>query len=117
MLCDQVAILRKGKVVVRGALKDLLKSDTKRTDVVIADPEARMEAAFEARGLVHRRLRDRVVVELEGEARVNEVLALSIELGCEVKEVTPRHETLEALFVREAIEDTAASSVSVADAE
>jgi ABC-2 type transport system ATP-binding protein len=45
-----------------------------------------------------------MVVEIEGEAKVSGVLQRALTLGFSVSEVTPRHETLEDLFVREAIE-------------
>ena len=51
-----------------------------------------------------RRLPERLVVEVEGKTRVAEVLSAALEANASVVEVTPRHETLEDLFVREAIE-------------
>ena len=40
----------------------------------------------------------------KGEANVAAILKRALELGFSISEVTPRHETLEDLFVREAIE-------------
>lgn len=105
MLCDEVAILRRGRVVVRGALTDLLKSNTKRVDVVALDPGGALEAALAHTGATLQRVRDRVVVSVEGEAEVDGVLKRVLDLGLRVVEVTPHHETLEDLFVREAIDE------------
>jgi ABC-2 type transport system ATP-binding protein len=57
----------------------------------------------EAGHTVHR-LGPRLVVEIEGEAKVTLILKRALELGFAISEVTPRQETLEDLFVREAIE-------------
>ena len=43
------------------------------------------------------------MVEVEGEARVREVLERSLRAGAQVVEVTPRRETLEDLFLRRAL--------------
>jgi ABC-2 type transport system ATP-binding protein len=105
MLCDEVAILRKGKVVVRGALSDLLKVNTKRVDVVVIDAEGALERALASVVPTVQRVRDRLVVSVEGESEVDDLLRRALELGLRVVEVTPRHETLEDLFVREAIDE------------
>jgi ABC-2 type transport system ATP-binding protein len=109
MLCDEVAILRKGKVVVRGARSDLLKSSTKRVDVVVLDAEGVLQKALPDAAAIQR-VRDRVVVSVEGESEVDALLGQAVSLGLRVLEVTPRHETLEDLFVREAIDEQPAST-------
>ena len=108
-LCDRVTILRQGKVVVSGKLDELLRREVRRTDVVLAQASEELEQALAAGGLVTRRVGERLVVEIEGKSRVNDVLGQAISGGVEVVEVTPRHETLEDLFVREAIEERSAA--------
>jgi len=49
----------------------------------------------------------RLVVEIEGEAKVAMILKRALDLGASILEVTPRQETLEDLFVREAIDTDA----------
>lgn len=107
-LCDHVTILRQGNVVVSGRLAELLKSDVKRTDVVLVGADEAFEARLGELGHRCRRAADRLIVEIEGQARVSELLRLALDAGVAVAEVTPRHETLEDLFVREAIDETAA---------
>ena len=99
-----MAILRRGEVVVSGRLGELLRSDVRRTDVAVhgASPEFGSECA--SAGHTVRRLGARLVIEIEGEARVGDVLKRALELGLSISEVTPRHESLEDLFVREAID-------------
>jgi ABC-2 type transport system ATP-binding protein len=103
-LCDRVTILKKGEVVVSGRLGDLLRRDVRRTDVVLANANEALERTLADAGHATHRVAERLIVEIEGKSRVNEVLTTAIEAGAEVAEVTPRHETLEELFVREAIE-------------
>ncbi len=102
-LCDRVTILRRGQVVVSGRLEELLKRDVRRTDLVLEHVDAALEQAFVAAGHAVRRLGERLVVEAEGEAAVKFVLERSLAAGAALVEATPRSETLEDLFVREAI--------------
>jgi ABC-2 type transport system ATP-binding protein len=103
-LCDRVTILRRGEVVVSGRLSDLLKRDVRRTDVALTGAPTELISAFEAAGHAVRRQGARVVIEVEGESHVAEILKRALDGGAVVNEVIPRHETLEDLFVREAIE-------------
>ena len=103
-MCDRVAILRRGEVVVSGRLGELLRSDVRRTDVALVGASADFAQECAAAGHVVRRLGARLVVEIEGEAKVSSLLKRALDQGVTVSEVTPRHETLEELFVREAIE-------------
>ena len=102
-MCDRVAILRKGEVVVSGRLGELLRSDVRRTDVALVGASEELERELQAAGHAVRRLGPRLVIEVEGEAKVSAILKRALELECMISEVTPRHETLEDLFVREAI--------------
>jgi ABC-2 type transport system ATP-binding protein len=102
-MCDRVAILREGKVVVSGALRSLLRGDVIRTEVTLANVSADLEAALVEKGFpVHRRP-DLVVVDVDGEGRVGEALQVALAAGAQVVEVTPRRETLEDLFLRRAL--------------
>src|SRR6478735_7074168 len=103
-MCDHVAILRRGEVVVSGRLGDLLRKDVRRTDVAVLGASDEFAAECEALGCKGQRLGARLVLAVEGEVNVAVVLKRALELGFSVSEVTPRHETLEDLFVREAIE-------------
>jgi ABC-2 type transport system ATP-binding protein len=102
-MCDRVAILRKGEVVVSGRLSELLRGDVRRTDIAVLGASEDFAGECRAWGHVARRVGLRLMVEVEGEAKVSAVLSRALALGCAISEVTPRHETLEELFVREAI--------------
>ncbi|MFC1641707.1 ABC transporter ATP-binding protein [Myxococcota bacterium] len=111
-LCDRVAILRKGEVVVSGALGELVRRDAQRTDVVVPDVP-RLSDLFEetcrTEGHCIQRAGGRLVVTIEGLEKVSQVLRHAVDLGLLVAEVVPRTETLEALFMREAIDETGSS--------
>lgn len=102
-LCDRVAILRRGEVVVSGRLEELLNRNARRTDIVLERAPAELAAALTAAGHGMRRAAERLVVDAEGEGAVRAVLERALAAGASVVEVTPRTETLEDLFVREAI--------------
>ncbi len=109
LLCDRVTILRRGEVVVSGRLDELLKREVRRTDIVLANAHEALLESLLAAGHGVRRLGARAVIEVEGESRVPEVLQAALAARASVNEVIPRHETLEELFVREAIEQVSAS--------
>ena len=102
-LCDRVTILRRGEVVVSGRLDELLNRDVRRTDVVLDHANEALEQALVDAGHSVRRLGERIVVEADGEAAVKSILERALAAGAALVEATPRSETLEDLFVREAI--------------
>src|SRR5690606_2516580 len=53
-ICDHVAILQQGRVVVAGSIAELLHKEAKRTDVAVAGDVAEFRAACEREGLVTR---------------------------------------------------------------
>jgi ABC-2 type transport system ATP-binding protein len=101
-LCDRVTILREGSVVVSGALSDLLKREVRHTDIALIGASEALERKLSAEHGVARSA-ERLVVSVRGRGAVESVLAAALEAGASVAEVIPRHETLEELFVREAI--------------
>jgi ABC-2 type transport system ATP-binding protein len=102
-LCDEVSILREGRVVVSGRLDALLNRDVRRTDIVLHQAPETLASSFNAQGHRTRRSGEALVVETEGEGAVRGVLDAALAAGAIVFEVTPRSETLEELFLREAI--------------
>ncbi len=103
-LCEHVAILQKGKVVVAGRLEELLERDARRTEIVLEGGRSGLLPALRERGLHPSEDAPRARVAVEDSAAVNGVLGVIIEHGARVVEVTPVHETLEDLFVREALQ-------------
>ena len=102
-MCDRVAILREGKVIVSGAIRQLLRGEVLHTDVILAGDPGPLIQELEGAGLKVSRRAEVVVVEVVGEARVKDVLERALAAGAQVVEVTPRRETLEDLFLRRAL--------------
>lgn len=102
-LCDRVTILRQGRVVVSGKLDELLHRDTTSTDIYLTDADDDAVMGLVAQGIDARRQGTRVVVRVSSGERLQETLRILLTRGCKIIEVAPRQETLEDLFVREAI--------------
>lgn len=102
-LCDRVAILRKGEVVVSGRISELLRRDARRTEVTLSGEYQALAGSFEQEGLKVKQVGGMLVVLVEGADKVSQVLSRALAAGLTVEQVVPRHETLEDLFVREAI--------------
>ena len=111
-LCDHVAILRAGEVVVSGRLRELLRQEQQVSEVtfhhvseawgaeLLADPT--LEAA---------RAGEDWIVRVEGADTVNPLLSRALANGATIAKVIPQHETLESLFVRKAIGSTVSPDV------
>jgi ABC-2 type transport system ATP-binding protein len=102
-ICDRVAILRGGSVVLTGDLGTLLRRKAQTTDIYLAqvgdermNDLQRLEPAAE-------RVGSRVVIRVEGSERLQLVMRAVLERGYCISEVIPRQESLEDLFVREAL--------------
>ena len=102
-ICDRVAILREGEVVVMGALRTLLRGDVLRTEITLAAVPAALREHLAAAGFSMDERAEVTIVSVEGEAKVPEVLRAALDAGAQVVELQPRRETLEDLFMRRAL--------------
>jgi ABC-2 type transport system ATP-binding protein len=102
-LCDDVIILRKGKVVVSGAIRELLRGDVLHTDITVADASDELVTELEAQGVTVKRRANVLIVEVEGHPNVSPILERILGAGAQVVELTPRRETLEDLFIKRAL--------------
>jgi ABC-2 type transport system ATP-binding protein len=102
-MCDRVAILREGQVVVSGALRQLLRGEVLSTEITLAGASEALRADLAKQGFAATARAEMLVVEVEGEARVNEALSLALAAGAQVVEVSRKRETLEDLFLRRAL--------------
>jgi len=103
MLCDRVCILRRGEVVVAGSLQELLAEGKRRSEVTIAGFGDALRDALTAMAQTTRQVGDSLVMEVEGDAAVRAVVERVLADGARLQSVTPKRETLEDLFVREAL--------------
>ncbi len=103
MLCDAVCILRKGEVVANGAISELLDEGVRRSEITLADaPE---DFAVElAQVTTHvKRVGKTLVVEVQGDEAIKGVLERALGRGVRIESLTPKRETLEDIFVRNAL--------------
>jgi ABC-2 type transport system ATP-binding protein len=103
MLCDRVCIMRRGEVVVAGSLRELLHEDKRRSEVTVTGASDALAAELMAAVDSTRRAGGALVMEVAGDAAVNAVVAKVLAGGARLQSVTPKRETLEDLFVREAL--------------
>ena len=103
MLCDRIAIIRHGQVVARGTLDDLLRPEVRRVRLQLSDVSPGLLARLASRGDV--RTHDQVVhVLIEGDGETSGILREALDAGAKVIEVSAERETLEDLFLREAVQ-------------
>jgi ABC-2 type transport system ATP-binding protein len=100
--CDRVAIVVGGRVASVGRLAALLSPRVLSTEVVLRLAQAGGVPALPTGA---RRLpsTDDVALELPADANVDDFLRAALGLGATVLSVTPRRESLEDLFVRQAV--------------
>lgn len=108
-MCDQVTILRKGKVVVEGRIDALLHRSALYTDIVLTGEREALEAMAKTLGDIEGVTAEKpealLRVAAMGDEAVAAVLAAALEVKIRVVEVVPRRETLEDLFVRRAFSE------------
>jgi ABC-2 type transport system ATP-binding protein len=102
MTCDRVAIVVGGRVASVGRLATLLSPRVLSTEVVLKPaPGGALPALPDG---AHRLpATDDVALELPADANVDAFLRAALALGAVVLSVTPRRESLEDLFVRQAV--------------
>jgi ABC-2 type transport system ATP-binding protein len=103
MLCDRVCILRKGQVVVSGAIRELLAQGKRRTEVTVAGASESLREELKPLAMGARVVGDVLVMELDGDEAVRSVVERALRSGARLESVTPKRETLEDLFVRQAL--------------
>jgi len=103
MLCDRVCILRKGEVALSGRIKDLLSEDRRCSEITLEGANDACCRALAGLARASRRVGDAFVMEVEGDVAVHDALKRALSDGARVRSVVVKRETLEELFVREAL--------------
>ncbi len=114
-LCERVAILRRGRVVVSGPLSELLRTEARRAEVVLSQVSEALRTRLTqtsptgdrpaADGFECVQEGQNLRIRVEGQAAVQQLVAHAMAAGALVEEVSRGHETLEHLFMREAIHE------------
>jgi ABC-2 type transport system ATP-binding protein len=102
-LCDRVCMLRRGEVVVSGVLRELLDAGAQWNEITLTRVTQPLREAVLAMGIKGREVGGAWVLDVEGDAKVRQVLERALAEGADVDAVVPKRETLEAIFVRRAV--------------
>lgn len=107
MTCDRVAMIFAGRIRSVGPLSELLTARLLSTEVCLRHGVGRIPALPDGSSL--RESPDGMLVELAAGVDVDGFLRAALGAACSITSVTPRRESLEDLFVREALAQKAAS--------
>ncbi len=100
-ITDRVAIVARGQLQAQGTVSELLRRAILGVDVVIAAPEGDAITELTTGAERVHRVGQELSLTLPGDADVDAWLARAHAAGAKVVQITPRHETLEDLFMRE----------------
>jgi ABC-2 type transport system ATP-binding protein len=103
LLCDRVCILRRGEVVRYGAIAELVHSGIRRSEITLVDVPGELAPELETIAAQTQRMGRSLVLDVQGDEAVRSVLERALARGARVESVTPKRETLEDIFVREAL--------------
>lgn len=105
LLCDRVGILRRGKMSHYGRLDELLRAQERRVEVELEGVSESLRERLQTLTTALSDVDGRTHVTLTGEGGAQPVLELALSHGARVVAVTPGRETLEDLFVRDALRE------------
>jgi ABC-2 type transport system ATP-binding protein len=100
MTCDRVAMIFAGRIRNVGPLSELLTARLLSTEVCLRPGQAGLPTLPE--GARKSESPDGLVIDLPANADVDAFLRATLAAGARVHSLTPRRESLEDLFVREA---------------
>ena len=111
-VADQIAIVARGQIQSQGTPRELVGQSLLGTELVLRlagaddaadddDARAAAERELATPAAAARRLGDELTVTLPADADVDAYLARARDLRAKVVSVVPRHETLEAVFLRQ----------------
>lgn len=98
MVCDQVAFIKKGRIVASGSLQELLKSRLE-VELRLGSWNADLRLALEELGELEPREGNCFLIRLTNENLLPKVARTIIETGAELYEMIPHRRSLEELFI------------------
>jgi ABC-2 type transport system ATP-binding protein len=103
MLCDRVCILRNGRMMVSGSLRELLSDGKRHCEVTVGGASEALRKDLAPIASRTREVGASLVMEVEGDAAVRAIIERTFAAGARLESMTAKRETLEDLFVREAL--------------
>jgi ABC-2 type transport system ATP-binding protein len=103
LLCDRMCILKKGQIVVHGALAELVGASGHRFEVTLRDVGDSLARELGTMKVETRGMGRALAFEVEGDEALRAVLEKALAAGAKVEAVQPKRETLEDVFVRRAL--------------
>ena len=104
-LCDQVAILNRGRLQGCGELGKILGMSVAATEMVLEEPSAELLRQLESFGCARVRTGDLVRVEIPPEAEVAAVLKVAVQGGVKIVSLNPVKMSLEDYFLSQVAPD------------
>ncbi|MCA9528803.1 MAG: ABC transporter ATP-binding protein [Myxococcales bacterium] len=102
-LCDRVVIVRSGEVAAEGVISELVGAAAKRVEIELTECSEPLQRVLRDHGEVRTSSEGRVEIAVEGKDEAAEVVRLAVDGGANVEAVVPNRESLEALFMRNAV--------------
>ena len=103
MLCDRVVIMQNGKITSEGHLNDLLSEDEKRIEIHLGHISQAFRKTLETHASVLENADHVVSLRVEGQQAADSIVKGAVDAGAQVLAVLHERETLEELFVRNAV--------------
>jgi ABC-2 type transport system ATP-binding protein len=95
--------MNRGLVTARGTLGELLSPKVRRVEIDLADVSSELRAELEPLCASIRDVEGHVALVIEGDEQVPAVIDAARGKGARILAVLPQRETLEDLFVRDAV--------------
>lgn len=102
MLCDRVVIMHEGKIASQGEMSELLH-DGRRVEIQLRHVTDALRAQLAEKAKLTIDGSGHVTVHVEGQDAADQVAQLARASGAELYAMIPEKETLEALFIRDAM--------------
>lgn len=103
MLCDRVAIVHLGRMSAYGKLSELLRPDVRHVEIEVAITDETLLAKLKEKSLRADPMGKNTVFTVEGDSIADWMIDTVRASGARVVAVTPRKESLEDLFLRNAL--------------
>jgi ABC-2 type transport system ATP-binding protein len=99
MVCDEVAVINRGRIIARGELADMLETGT-RMEARISNPSENLLNALRGK-TEHLELKgDMLIFKVKDRRDVPEIIKIIVESGTLLYEIKPANNSLENFFVK-----------------